>query len=89
MMNMSERDRDQVPQSEATPGERGKRPSVRTAEEIQAWLIEQLSERWGIRLEEVDVRKPLERYGLSSEKALALSGDLGLAGASAFSHVSL
>ncbi|HEY53158.1 MAG TPA: acyltransferase domain-containing protein, partial [Caldilineae bacterium] len=47
-----------------------------TAQEIQDWLIAQIAESVGMEPDEIDVREPLDAYGLSSRDAVTLSGDL-------------
>lgn len=47
-----------------------------SAETIQAWLISRLSEAVGVEPQEIDIREPFTRYGLSSREAVILSGDL-------------
>ena len=48
----------------------------RTAAEIEAWLVSQLSELLGIAPSDIDVRQPFTYYGLSSAEAAILAGDL-------------
>lgn len=43
------------------------------AEEIQAWLVSYLSEQLGIEPDDLDVREPLDSYGLDSQKAMILA----------------
>lgn len=43
-----------------------------TAEEIQAWLISRLSEQLNVEPEDIDVREPLDSYGLDSAQAMLL-----------------
>jgi amino acid adenylation domain-containing protein len=47
-----------------------------TVESIQTWLLTQLSERLKIAPSEIDIQKPLARYGLDSITAVSLSGEL-------------
>ncbi|MBW4670229.1 MAG: acyl carrier protein [Cyanomargarita calcarea GSE-NOS-MK-12-04C] len=44
-----------------------------TAEEIKAWLISNISEQLGVASDEIDVRKPLDSYGLDSAQAMILA----------------
>ncbi len=44
--------------------------------EIQSWLVSYLANLLGIDSDEVDVTIPFERYGLDSEAAIVMSGDL-------------
>jgi acyl carrier protein len=44
--------------------------------EIQAWLTSYLANLLGLSPEEVDITVPFERYGLDSQSAVVLSGDL-------------
>jgi acyl carrier protein len=37
-----------------------------SAEEIQSWLVRRVSDMAGVRPEEIDVRRPIRRYGLDS-----------------------
>lgn len=48
----------------------------RTVEEIQEWLVLQLSELLVLEPGDIDVREPLDTYGLASREAVMLSGDL-------------
>jgi myxalamid-type polyketide synthase MxaB len=50
--------------------------SVKSAEEISAWLIAQIAERLSVPASEIDVTQPFDRYGLDSLAAVTLSGDL-------------
>jgi len=47
-----------------------------TEQDIRTWLIEHVAEAAGIPPDEVDVRDPLESYGLSSREAVSMVGDL-------------
>ncbi|WP_250121611.1 acyl carrier protein [Chroococcidiopsis sp. CCMEE 29] len=44
-----------------------------TAEEIQTWLVSQISEQLGVEPDDIDVRKPLDSYGLESAQAMILA----------------
>jgi acyl carrier protein len=44
--------------------------------EIQAWLIAQIAEIIEIEPDQIDITVPFENYGLDSEAAVVLSGDL-------------
>ncbi len=44
-----------------------------TAEEIQIWLVSQISEQLGVEPDDIDVRKPLDSYGLESAQAMILA----------------
>lgn len=46
------------------------------ANEIEGWLVERLASYAELRIEEIDVRIPFERYGLDSRTAASLSGEL-------------
>ncbi len=48
----------------------------RTANEIEEWLIDALSESIGIEADEIEVDMPFESYGLDSSTAVIISGDL-------------
>lgn len=43
-----------------------------SAEEIKAWLVSQISEQLGVDSSEIDVREPLDSYGLDSAQAMLL-----------------
>jgi acyl carrier protein len=45
-----------------------------TAEEIQIWLVATISEQIGIEPDEIDIREPLDSYGLDSVQALMVVG---------------
>src|SRR6516162_8926869 len=47
-----------------------------SADTIEAWLVAHLSEQLGIDAADFDARKPFTYYGLSSEEAVRLSGEL-------------
>ncbi|HEY4384992.1 MAG TPA: type I polyketide synthase, partial [Ktedonobacteraceae bacterium] len=47
-----------------------------TAEAIQDWLIQRLSQHLAIKPEEIELQEPFASYGLSSRDAVILSGDL-------------
>lgn len=44
--------------------------------EIQTWLISQLAQTLEIDVNQVDITLPFESYGLDSESAVVLSGEL-------------
>jgi len=44
-----------------------------TAEQIRHWLIEQLCEQLALTPDQIDVRTPLDSYGLDSAQALLLA----------------
>lgn len=44
-----------------------------TAEEIQAWLISQISEQLGVESNDIDVREPFDSYGLDSAQAMSIA----------------
>lgn len=48
----------------------------RTEQEIQAWLISNISTIVEIDPKDIDVTKPLEYYGMDSMQAMHISGDL-------------
>jgi acyl carrier protein len=48
----------------------------RTAEEIQDWLVSQLSDLLDLEPDDIDFRATLDTYGLASREAVMLSGDL-------------
>lgn len=52
------------------------RGGVPTEEEIRAWLISNVSAVVEIDPQQIDVRMPLEHYGMDSVQAMHLSGDL-------------
>ncbi|MCD6256938.1 AMP-binding protein, partial [Candidatus Aerophobetes bacterium] len=47
-----------------------------TESDIQRWLIERLSRRFGLSPEAIDIYQPMSLYGLDSVTAVELSGDL-------------
>lgn len=47
-----------------------------TATELEAHLLERIAEFAELSTEEIDTRRPLEEYGLSSRQAVELSGEL-------------
>ncbi|MBX7165976.1 MAG: acyl carrier protein [Pirellulales bacterium] len=49
----------------------------RSAEELRAWLVDQLAALLAVDAAAVDVDKPFTDYGLSSAEAVILAGDLG------------
>jgi acyl carrier protein len=44
-----------------------------TAEEIQAWLVSNISEMLGVEANEIDIREPLDSYGLDSAQGMVLA----------------
>jgi len=42
------------------------------AEAIQAWLISRVSEQLNVEASELDIREPLDSYGLNSAQAMSL-----------------
>ncbi len=48
----------------------------RTAETIQSWLINAISQQLKVAPQEIDTREPFARYGLDSVAAVSLSGEL-------------
>lgn len=44
-----------------------------TAQEIQDWLVSHISELLGVKASEMDIRKPLDSYGLDSAQAMMLA----------------
>ena len=46
------------------------------AAEVEGWLVERIASYAELRIEEIDVRIPFERYGLDSRTAASLSGEL-------------
>ncbi|MCX7571066.1 amino acid adenylation domain-containing protein [Tumebacillus sp. DT12] len=48
-----------------------------TRDSLQAWMLNELSERLGLPVEELDTREPFLNFGLDSAEAVMLSGDLG------------
>ncbi|MGF1481581.1 MAG: acyl carrier protein [Cyanophyceae cyanobacterium] len=47
-----------------------------SAPELQTWLVSYVADLINIEPEDVNVTIPFERYGISSEDAIILSGDL-------------
>jgi acyl carrier protein len=47
-----------------------------TSHDIQEWLISKLHEVQGLNPADIDVKQPLENYGLGSVQAVSLVGDL-------------
>ncbi len=43
-----------------------------TAEEIQTWLVSHIAEQLGVEPKDIDVRQPLDSYGLESAQAMLL-----------------
>ncbi len=44
--------------------------------QIQVWLISQLAQKLEINANQIDITLPFESYGLDSESAVVLSGEL-------------
>lgn len=44
-----------------------------TAEEIQTWMIINLSQELGIEPDDIDIREPFDSYGLDSTQAMVLA----------------
>jgi acyl carrier protein len=44
-----------------------------TAEEIKTWLVSQISEHLGVEPDEIDIREPLDSYGLNSGQAMIIA----------------
>ncbi|MFQ4140985.1 acyl carrier protein [Chlorogloeopsis sp. ULAP02] len=44
-----------------------------TAEEIQAWLVSNISDLLGVEPDEIDIREPLDSYGLDSAQGMVLA----------------
>jgi myxalamid-type polyketide synthase MxaD len=55
----------------------GPRVDTDSAEVIEKWLVERLSELLGVAPNEIDVREPFASYGMGSTEAVSLSGELG------------
>ncbi|BAZ25547.1 AMP-dependent synthetase and ligase [Kalymmatonema gypsitolerans NIES-4073] len=47
-----------------------------TAETIQAWLVEKISQQLKLNLQDIDIQEPLTRYALDSVQAVNISGEL-------------
>ena len=58
-------------------GDNKERKRALSTEDIQAWLVAQLSEELHLEPEQIDVREPFAAYGLDSLRAVSISGDLG------------
>jgi len=56
----------------------GKREQVRlkSADEIQAWLVVALAKRLSLPVEQIEVTRPFAQYGLDSRSAVSLAGEL-------------
>jgi acyl carrier protein len=48
----------------------------RSAEEIQAWIVNRVGQLTQVAPEEIDVRGPMTRFGLDSVAVVALAADL-------------
>jgi acyl carrier protein len=46
------------------------------AAEIQDWLVEYLSKELNLSVDEIDVKMPFDRYGLSSMTAVLMTGEM-------------
>lgn len=44
-----------------------------TVEEIETWLVSQIAEQLNIQTDEIDVKEPLDSYGLDSVQAMMLA----------------
>ncbi|MDP5338532.1 MAG: acyl carrier protein [Nodularia sp. (in: cyanobacteria)] len=44
-----------------------------TVEQIEAWLVSQIAEQLSIQTDEIDVKEPLDSYGLDSVQAMMLA----------------
>lgn len=60
----------EAPAAPAPPG------TSRSEEDIAAWFVSRLSRESGLGLEEVDLGQPFASFGVDSERALLLVGDL-------------
>jgi acyl carrier protein len=60
----------------STSGTAGGPASTPAEEQIQAWLISNISAVVEVDPQTIDIRKPLEYYGMDSMQAMHLSGDL-------------
>jgi len=62
----------------ATPSRTSESPRLATqsAEVIERWLAEKLSDLLGVDPREIDVREPFASYGMGSTEAVSLSGEL-------------
>jgi phthiocerol/phenolphthiocerol synthesis type-I polyketide synthase C len=58
-----------------TPG--SPRANTYSAEVIEKWLVEKLSDLLRVDPREIDVREPFASYGMGSTEAVSLSGELG------------
>jgi acyl carrier protein len=61
------------PTSGTAPGASSQSP---TEAQIQSWLISNISAVVEVDAQTIDIRKPLEYYGMDSMQAMHLSGDL-------------
>ena len=61
---------------EAAAADTGTAAATRTEAEIQAWLISNIATLVEIDPANIDIKKPLEYYGMDSMQAMHLSGDL-------------
>jgi len=53
------------------------RVDIYSAEVIEKWLVEKLSDLLGVAPREIDIREPFASYGMGSTEAVSLSGELG------------
>ena len=44
-----------------------------SVEEIEAWLVSQIAEQLSVQPDEIDVKEPLDSYGLDSAQAMMLA----------------
>ncbi|MFQ5794194.1 MAG: type I polyketide synthase [Candidatus Bipolaricaulia bacterium] len=49
----------------------------RSAADIEAWLVSQISGRLGMDPDDIDIHQPFTHYGLDSKHAVRLAGELG------------
>jgi acyl carrier protein len=49
---------------------------ARSMAEIQAWMVDYLSELLEVNQDEIDINVPFDRYGLDSSAAVGMTGDL-------------
>ena len=61
----------------ASIGQGSPRVDTYSADVIEKWLVEKLSELLGVDPREIDVREPFASYGMGSTEAVSLSGELG------------
>jgi acyl carrier protein len=51
-------------------------PAIKTAEQIQSWMIDRIAAAVGVSPAEIDVDAPFVDHGLDSVAALQLTGEL-------------